>query len=180
MIRNFRSSYLGRSLREKILLVGLALIAIAMWLAHFGGQVADFWRAAHATSRQLAAQQQLLDNRAAIFASAEQAASKFDPARTLNGIALTTAATDLAANAGLNNTHADEEPDVSNGQFAVHTLHFEIPKADWPALLSFAEALQKQHPYISIENFQILADKVGDTHTANMVLSSVEIERAGP
>jgi hypothetical protein len=175
MIRTFRAYYLGRSLREKVLLVGFALIGIGMWLSHFSGQVGAFWREARATSVQLDAQKQLLDNRVAIIASAEQAASKFDPGSTLNGIALTTAATNLAADAGLNNTHADEEPDVSNGQFAVHTLHFEIPKADWTALLNFSQALQKRHPYISIENFQILADKVGNTHTANMVLSSVQI-----
>jgi hypothetical protein len=175
MIATFRAYYLGRSLREKALLVGFALIGIVMWFSHFSGQVADFWRETRVTTTELAAQKRLLDNRDAIFASAQQAASKFNPASTLNGLQLTTAATGLAADAGLNQTNAGEEPDVSNGEFAVHTVRFEISKADWTSLTNFSIALQKHHPYISIESFQILADKVGGTHTANMVLSSVEI-----
>jgi hypothetical protein len=175
MIATFRAYYLGRSLREKALLVGFALVGIVMWFSHFSGQVADFWRETRATTVDLAGQTRLLDNREAIIASAQQAASKFNPASTLNGLQLTTAATDLATDAGLNQTTIAEEPDVSNGEFAVHTVRFEISKADWSSLTNFSIALQKRHPYISIESFQIQADKVGGTHNANMVLSSVEI-----
>jgi hypothetical protein len=175
MIATFRAYYLGRSLREKALLAGFALIVVVMWFSHFAGQVGDFWREARVTTAELAAQTRLLNQRDAIFTSAQQAASKFNPASTLNGLQLTTAATGLAADAGLNQTNAGEEPDVSYGEFAVHTVNFEISKADWSSLTNFAIALQKRHPYISIKSFQIVADKVGGTHTANMVLSSVEI-----
>lgn len=155
--------------------MGFVLIGVVMWFSHVSGQVGDFWRETRETTVQLAAQTRLLNHRDAIFASAQQAASKFNPASTLNGLQLTSAATDLAAEVGLNQTNTLEEPDVSQGEFAVHTVNFEITKADWTSLTNFAIALQKRHPYISIESFQIVADKVGGTHTAHMVLSSVEI-----
>jgi len=180
MTRTFRAFYLGRSLREKVLLLCFALILIGVWLSHFCGQVVGFARQTHLINLQLAAQERLLADRDAISAAAEKAASRFDPSSTLNGIALTSTATNLATDAGLNNTRADEEPDVSNGQFAVHTVDFDIPKADWQSLQSFYLALQKRHPYISIEQFQILQDKASHTHTVNMKLSSVEIERDAP
>jgi hypothetical protein len=177
MIRTFRAFYLGRSLREKLLLVILFLVGIGIWLSHFCTRAEVFFAEARHTGNELNVQKQWLANREVIFASAEKAASKFDPSSTLSSIALTTAVTNLATDAGLSNTRADDEPDVSNGQFAVHTLRFEIPKADWDGLKTFYSALQARHPYITIETFQILQDKGNHAHTVNLVLSSVEIER---
>jgi hypothetical protein len=180
MIRTFRATYLARSLREKILIVCFALLLVGAWFSHFTDQMGAFWREARHTTSELTEQGMWLANRDTIEAAAQQAASKFDPSSTLSDIALTATATNLATDAGLSDIRADEEPDVSNGPFAVHTLHFEIPKADWQALQTFTLSIQKRHPYISIEQFQILGDKVSRTMTANMVLSSVEIARDNP
>ena len=179
MIRSFRAFFLGRAQRERVMLVIFALMLVGYAFSHFSDQVKRFWGESHHTSVELALQAQDLAARNDIMISAQKAAGQFDPARTLNAASLLATVTQLATDAGMVNVSGvpDQQEGASSGQFAVHTLHFTIPKTDWPSLLNFYVALRKLHPYIGIEQFNIGSSAGASAVNVDMRLSSVEIVR---
>ena len=180
MIRALRAFFLGRSLREEVLVVGFALLIFGWWFSAFEARAARFLHDAKQTSGELSSQAQWLANRGSIMAAAQESASRFDASRTLNSVALLTEVTNLSSEAGLASTRNETDPDESNGQFAVHTLRFEIQRADWTSLQNFMLSLEKRHPYIGVERFDLFVDKASKTHNVSLVLSSFEINRENP
>jgi hypothetical protein len=177
-----RALFLGRPLREKLLLVGFVLLATLFALSKVSARVAVFVRDARQTSRTLADQRQWLSNRTAIENAARQSVSIFDPARTLNGLQLQAAVVQMATDAGLTNTSTGMGSDVKSGPIAVHTLVFNITRADWDETLKpFYYSLLARAPYIGIEKCQIAAEggnpKLLD---ATFTISSVEIVHDAP
>ncbi len=178
MIRTLRTLFLTRLFREKVLLTGLALVAVLIWLSGFAGQAARHLRAAHRTTAALREQKLWLANQAAIEASARTAASHLEPSRTIDSIHLLSEVQAMAAEAGLRNVNIGDTQDVSNGQFAVHTLALTASKTDWATITAFYLALRERSPYIGIEQFGLLADKSNPSLlNANLRISSVEVVR---
>jgi hypothetical protein len=178
MIRTLRLLFLGRSLREQAMLAGLAVVLAAIGLSRFAGQVAGFWREQHSVTLDLADQARWLASRQEILQQADAAASRLDPARTLTGIQLFAAVSGMAADAGLNNIRSGEPVDERSGQFAIHTVRFDISRADWNSLWTFYHALQARSPYISIEQCAINADPPNPALlNLSVLVSSVEIVR---
>jgi hypothetical protein len=178
MIRTLRALYLGRLLREKLLLLAFFLFAVLIWLSSFNGRGQRFLRAAHTTTTTLKDQTMWLANREAIEGSAQKAASRLDAARTLDGTRLLAEVSNMARDAGLKSTASGETQDVSNGQFAVHSLQFSVSKADWPTFMTFYVALRDRSPYLGIEQFSLVADKANPALlNASLRISSVEIVR---
>jgi len=177
MIRAFRAFFLGRAQRERVLLVAFAVILVAMWFSHFSDQVRRFYGESRYTGNELAVQAQYIAASPAILASAQKSASLFDASSTLNGAGLLAAVKQMADDAGMANGRGDLDPDVTTGQFAVHTLHYQIPKTDWTSLLNFYVALRKRHPYIGIERFNVGSSPASTTVSVDLMLSSVEIVR---
>ena len=176
MIRTLRAYFFNRLLREKLLIVALILLGALLWLSSLGGRLGRFVDDARQTSVKLAEQKQWLAHRAAIQQDAAKAAAIFDPSRTLDSTQLIAAVNVIARDAGLNNTTSTEAQDVSNGQFAVHTLQFNISRVDWASLTTFYLALQQKAPYIGVEQFQLAADRANPfLLNVNMRISSVEI-----
>jgi hypothetical protein len=181
MIGTLRAFFLGRYLREKILLVALVLIVAVLWLSNLAGRLEHFRHDAYQTSLKLAEQRQWISHRAAIEASARKAASIFDPARTLDSTQLLAAVNAMARDTGLKTTTSAGSQEVSNGEFAIHSVQFNITKVDWESLQAFYGVLQQRTPYIGIDQFQLAADH-GNPNllSASLRISSVEIVRAAP
>ena len=98
--------------------------------------------------------------------------------RTLDGTRLLAEMSAMAREAGLLNTSGGESQDVGSGQFTIHTLEFNILKADWGSLKAFYVALQRRSPYIGIEQFQTTVDRANPALlNVNFRVSSVEIAR---
>ncbi|HVW21803.1 MAG TPA: hypothetical protein VHC86_11360 [Opitutaceae bacterium] len=180
MIRALRAFFLSRSLREEVLVVAFALLIFGWWFSGFEGRAARFLHDSHQTGSELDSQAQWLANRSKIMADSQEAASRFDASRTLNTTALLTEASNLASEAGLANPRGEPDPDQSNGQFSVHSLRFDIQRADWTSLQNFMLSLEKRHPYIGVEQFNLNVDKASKTHNVSLVLSSFEINRDNP
>jgi hypothetical protein len=180
MIRAFRAFFLSRSLREEVLVVAFALLLLGWWFSGFETRAGRFLHESRQTTSELNSQAQWLANRNAIMAAAQESASRFDATRTLNSTALLTEANNLASEAGLANPRGETDPDESNGQFSVHTLRFDLQRADWTSLQNFFLELEKRHPYIGIEQFSLNVDKASKTHNVSLVLSSFEITRDNP
>jgi hypothetical protein len=171
MIRALRAFFLGRSLREEIMVVAFILLIFGWWFSRFEARAAGFLHETKQTTSELNSQAQWLS---------KESASRFDASRTLNSTALLTEAHNLASEAGLPTPSGDLDPDESNGQFSVHTLRFQIQRADWTSLQNFFLALEKRHPYIGVEQFDLRVDKASKTHGVQLILSSFEISRDNP
>lgn len=177
MIRNLRAFFLGRLLREKLLLLAFVGIGVLWWAAGFSSRAGAFWRAQRATSLELADQRQWLARESVIEADAKKAASRLDSARTRNLSQLLADVSTLANEAGLKNTNTTAQRSVTSGQFSVHTVQLNANNVDWDVLTKkFYPALEAKVPYIGIEQF-ILAPAANRTHALVMRISSVEVAR---
>lgn len=180
MIRTLRAYFLGRLLREKVLLLAFILIGLAWWLTAFNRRALGFWRAQHSTTVELADQQRWLENRVKIEADAQKAASRLDPSQTLDANRLVSAINQAASEAGLKNNYgtSGSATTETNGQLKIHTVQYNVTGADYLTLEKFYLNLHKRAPYIGIEQFQ-LAGRGNNSPLLNMSLrvSSVEIPR---
>jgi hypothetical protein len=176
-MRALKAFFLSRLFREKLGLVALVALAALIWLSNFGRRAAGFWRIQHKTSTELATQAQWLANRVAIENEAVLAVKNLDPARTLDDTRLVGELSALASDNGLKFTN-DTPRTVRSGEFAVHTVQFVLPRADWEALKKFYLALTQRSPYIGIEQFTLAADRANPAQlNASLTVSSVEIIR---
>jgi hypothetical protein len=179
MIRTIRAYFLSRLLREKLLLLGFILIGALWWLSAFGGRAAGFLKERRATVVTLSEQQQWLNNRVAIEAAAQKAASRLDSGKTLDQTRLVNAVNQAAYDAGLRNNYAStSSASETNGQFTVHSVEYQVTNADYPTLARFYLNLHQRAPYIGIERFALASNR-GDVSklTLNLRISSVEIPR---
>jgi hypothetical protein len=176
-MRTLKAFFLGRLLREKLLLVAIAALVAVTLLSSFGKRAAAFWRQQRATTLTLAEQQAYLANRATIEAGAQLAVKNLDPARTLDDTRLVGELNALARSQGLRFTNETPQT-IRTGQFAVHTVQFNLQKSDWEALKRFYLELTKRSPYVGIEQFTLQADRVNPAQlNASLRVSSVELVR---
>jgi hypothetical protein len=176
MMLALRSFFLGRLLREKLLLVVFTLLGVLMWLSSYSKRAGAFWRAQHTTTVALADQQQWLDNRKALEESAKKAAQSLEPSKTLDGTRLLATVTSLASESGLRNTNSGQVTNESNGKIAMHTLPYTINRADWDSLKKFYLAVSAKSPYIGLERFALLSDRANPAQlNLSVTVTSVEI-----
>jgi type II secretory pathway component PulM len=180
MIRTLRAFFLGRLLREKILLIALALGIAIVWFSSWSGRLSRFWTEQSHTTTELKTQALWLANRGAIERAATTAAAQLIPSATLNANRLNAAVNGLATDSGLTGFHLDDPTDVSNGQFAVHTIPFSCSKVSFGALETFYLRLGQKAPYLTIESISIVAER-SDPSLLDIVLkiSSVEVGQSG-
>jgi hypothetical protein len=180
MILTLRAFFLGRLLREKILLIALALGVAIFWFSDWSGRVGKFWTEQRHTTSDLKTQALWLNNRAAIERAGTAATAQLNQADTLDSNKLVAAVNGLATDAGLK-FQIGAPADESLGQFAVHTVPLTMSGVAWEALLPFYVNLQHRAPYITIESMGVVAAP-GDPKNLNvaMKISSVEVVRSSP
>jgi hypothetical protein len=177
MTRSVRAFFLSRLLREKLLLVAFAGIAVVIWASGFSSRAGVFWRKQKATTAELKVQDQWLNNEQRIDQAAKKSAAQLEPSRTLDGTRLLTKVRQIANEAGLSNTITQGiTPPVTNGQFSVQTLSFQINDADWEKLKKFYVLLNQNSPYIAIDQF-ILSPRANNPAqlTLTLKVSAVEV-----
>lgn len=176
-MRAIRAFFLSRLLREKLMLVLLFGLGLAMWVSSFAARGGDAWRTHRRVSTELADQREWLANRERIEAESVQAVQNLDPARTLDDTRLVGELSALAREHNLRFTNDTPQTERS-GQFAVHTVQINLQRADWEALKHFYVALARRSPYIGIEQFALSADRSNPANlNAQLRVSSVEIVR---
>ncbi|MDB6093448.1 MAG: hypothetical protein JWM32_1010 [Verrucomicrobia bacterium] len=174
-MRALKAYFLRRLLREKILLVTITALVAATLLSTFGKRATAFWRTQRSTGVALQDQQKWLADRAGIEAAATKAVQNLDPARTLDDTRLVGELNALARSQGLKFTN-DTPQTVRSGEFAVHTVQFNLQKSDWDSLKRFYLELTKRSPYVGIEQFSLQAERASPAQlNASLRVSSVEI-----
>lgn len=173
-----RAFFLGRHLREKILLVVFVVLGAAIWASSVSTRGEVAWRDFQRTSSDLQEQSMWLSRREEIESAAAAAVAGLDSSRTFNDVQLSAELNAIANTAGLGgNTVSDSPRTEQTPQFQVHTLQVRVNRAEWPALERFYQAISERAPYINIEQFSISADREGRQLNATIRVSSVEIAR---
>jgi hypothetical protein len=179
MIRPLRAFFLSRLLREKLLLVGFAGIAVLIWGSGFSTRAGLFWKAQRTTTGELRLQEEWLHNEKRITETAEKAAGQLDPAKTLDGTRLFAAVRQLAQDAGLRNYSSPGlSPPVTNGQLSIHTLQFQVNNADWDGVKKFYLLLNQRAPYLAVDQFILSPNRANPAQlTLTLKVKSVEVTR---
>jgi hypothetical protein len=172
-----KTFFLKRALREKVLLLAFALLALAIAGSHALRRSTALWQDWRAARAEFAAQQLWLDHADAIAAQATAATRSLDPAQTLNGTRLVGELSALASQAGLTADIGTQRTEESTGQFSFHAVQVNFRRAELASLLRFYTALTARAPYIALEQFSIAADRA-NPGTLNVSLRVVSVELA--
>lgn len=178
-MKRLRRFFLSRLLREKLLLVALLGLAVAIWgsgaVRRLGETVSEHRRA----SADLGEQALWLGQRATIEAAAKAAVEHLDPARSFNAVRLNAELAAIATATGITkDVQTDSARTERINEFAVHTVQFTARRADYGALQRFYFELGKRAPYIGIEQFSISADRANPAQlNASIRVTSVELSR---
>jgi hypothetical protein len=177
MIRTLRALFLGRLLREKLLLVGFVLIGVLLWASSFSNRTGRLWRTQRATTTVLKEQQLWINNKPAIDRAAQKTADSLKPELTLDGLRLVAEVGELASKGGLHATSGATTKEGS-GQFTINTVEFSVAGAEWDALKKFYDALQQRAPYIAVKELALNAQAGRESLPSLRVrVSSFEVTR---
>lgn len=177
MIRSLRLFFLSRLLREKILLVAFAALGVGIWVSSLSTRIGQFRTAANTATAELENQAMWIGSRASIEAAAAQAAAQLDPARTLDSNALYAEVTNLINAAGIpanSLVNPQNRPDVTSGQFAIHTLDFTVNNVEWGPLKTFYASVLARAPYIGVSSFDLRPRVNTSQHQLVLRVSAIE------
>jgi len=170
-----KAFFLSRLFREKILLLGLVMLAAVTWLSSASSRTAHFWRDFRATSLLLDGQRELLEQQGRVEAEAKAAIEHLEPSKTFDGVRLQAEIAAIANRTGVINYTADNVQTERVSQFSMNSMPLTIRNADYATLVKFYTELSKQAPYIGIEQFRLSAANF--KHSVSMRVSSVEIAK---
>jgi hypothetical protein len=169
--------FLGRALREKILMLAFALLAVALWGSSVLGRARTRWADWHSAREEFATQQLWLNNADAIATRAAAATQSLEPARTLNATRLVGELSNLAAQSGLTADIGSQRTERTD-QFAFNTVQVNFRRSDFAPLLHFYSDLMKRAPYISVERFSLVTDRANPGQlNVSLRVASVELAR---
>ncbi len=169
--------FLSRLFREKILLLGLLFIGLAIWFSSYSKRAGLWMKSYSATSSVLTVQEQWLKEKAAIDARAAAAVQLLDASRTLSALRLQAELEQLARSSGLSLSTRDANTEKSS-QFSEHSLVAEMRNADYGSIVNFYKSIVARSPYIGIKSFQLYANPGNPAQLSlGMKITSVEITR---
>lgn len=174
MIRTLRAYFLGRALREKLMIVAILGVAVVMWATAYSSRLSRFLRAERATTAELKLQDSWIARRGEIEAATHQAASEMVPSNTLDLTELTVAIRQYAGEASINVTTQPVATTASTaGQFSIHQVRVDVINANWNAFTTFYRKLQARAPYIAITEFSAVptTGNPGQVRATMMVVS---------
>jgi hypothetical protein len=172
-MKNF---FLGRLLREKVLLLGFALLLVVVWGLSLAGRTVAFGREWRGLAVERATQEMWLQNQLAIETKAKAAAQRLDPRQTLDATRLVGVLNRLAAEAGLAADISAQNTQRTD-QLSFHTVQVSFRRVDMAALLRFYQTLAKHSPYVALEQFSLTVDRSAPGQL-NGTFRAVSVEQA--
>jgi hypothetical protein len=150
--------FLGRSGREKTLLLAFAGIAAVVWLLGTTGRIRALWQESNSLLAEQETQRTWLANRTVIEQRAAGAVRQLDPAQTLNGTRLVGELNTLALQAGLSAEVSGQRTERTV-QFAFHSAQVSFRRVELGALVRFYESLSARSPYVGLEQMTLTVDR---------------------
>jgi hypothetical protein len=174
-----KSWFIGRLLREKVLVLAFVLLGALIWLSTASESLKASLRAFRSAESTLATQQLWLNNQPAIEEAAAAAVRNLDPARTYNATDLVAQIMGMAGRSGL---AVNTEPPRTqrSPQFSVHTVQVTTRRAELASLLRFYQELAAKAPYLGLEQISVQGDRSAPGMiNATLQVASVELVREG-
>jgi type II secretory pathway component PulM len=172
-----KTFFMGRVLREKVLLLGFGLLVLIVWGVSLAGRTRIFWTEWRGLAAERASQQVWLDNRTDIEAKAKAATQRLDSKQTLDATKLVGELSKLATQAGLTADISGQSTQRTD-KFAFNTVQVGFRRADMGALIKFYQELSKRSPYIALEQFSLTVDRATPGQlSASFRAVSVELAR---
>ncbi len=175
-----KALFLGRLLREKVLVFAFVLLGALIWLSsamdHLGANTRGF----RSAGAELRTQAIWLNNRETIEEAAAAAARNLDPGKTYNATFLVAEVTAMARRSGL---AVNSEPPRTqrSPQFAVHTVQVSTRRAELAAVLRFYQELASKAPYLGLERISVQGDRSAPGMlNITMQIASVELLNTAP
>lgn len=150
--------FIGRLLREKVLVLAFVLLGALIWLSSASTHLSDNLRGFRSAESSLAEQALWLGNREAIEKAAKDAAANLDASKTYNATYLVAEIMGMAKRAGL---AVNTEPPRTqrSPQFAIHTMQVTTRRAELAAVLRFYQELAAKAPYLGLEQVSVQGDR---------------------
>ena len=171
-MKALKAWFLGRLLREKMLVLALVLTGAVIWLSSASSRLTKTMREFRLAQSQLATQQVWLDNQAAIEEAAAAAARNLDPAKTYDATALVSAVINMAKSAGVAVNTEPPRTGERSAQFAGHSVQVVARRAELASVLRFYQDLSSRAPYIGLKELSIQ----GDRSAPGMINFTMKIE----
>ena len=151
-----KTFFLHRTLRERMLLLAFAVLALAWWGSSALGRAARSRQEWVSLLTERTEQDLWLKNSGAITTQAAAAAKQLDPGRTLDSAQLLAELNQFSA--GLNAEIGAQRTDKTTG-FAMHSLQVNLRRVDLPSLLRVYQQIAGRAPYIGIEQCSLTVDR---------------------
>lgn len=173
-----RSLFLTLSLRERVLLVlFLATIAV-LWALYLTRSLQRDANNLRASAQQLADQEFLFSREDDIALRLAEALANLDSGRTYSASQLVGKIDVLARSLGAIRSYDLSAPITQDGDiFATHLVRLRIDQGNIDALVAFNEAIQRETPYIVLNQCQISANQRDPRLLdASFEISSIELK----
>jgi len=171
-----KAFFLSRVLREKILLLGLILMAAGTWLVSATHRTTRFWNLFSETSNSLKWQRELLSQQGQVEAEATAAIKYLDPSKTFDNLRLQAEVDAVLRRTGITSGYTfDPVQTERSNQISINSMPMTIRNADYATLVKFYTELSKQAPYVGIDQFRLTVNNF--KHSVSMRVSSIEVAK---
>lgn len=171
-----RPLFLSLSLRERLLIVTFILVMLGIWGLYLNRALRTDFATHRSASVELETQALLFGSEDAIKQRLEEALANLDSARTYSANQLEGRIDDLARGLGLKfdlSSAVTQDSDI----FATHVLRLRIDNGNLSDLVRFNAEIQKESPYIVLNQCQISANQRDQRLLdASFEISSIELK----
>ena len=162
-----------KSVRERVLMTALLLIAMATWGSSLLGRTRQFQLEWTSSSMELSEQLTTLQSKAQVDERTAKVTAELDPKQTLNSAEafaeVSRLAQGLPAEIGAQRTDRTEN-------FAMNSLQVKIRRVGLEPLLKFYKELRLKGPYLNIDQCSISVDRAAPGQiNADFRIYSVEV-----
>lgn len=165
--------------REQFLVTTFVVLGALLWISSALGRVRTHWIEWRLARSDVATQQLWLSRQKEIEAAASAAVRNLDPARTYDATRLVSTVTSLATSASLTPS-IDSPVTQRTPQFAYHTVKVSFRRAPLAALLNFYDELNKQNPYLNLEQVAMQTERSAPgLLDVTLQISATQITRGG-
>lgn len=166
----------SKSIRERVLMTALLLVALATWGSSLFGRTRQFKTEWTSSAVELKDQLATLKSKAQVDDRTTKVTAKLDPARTFNAAAAFAEVNRLAQ--GLPSAEIGQQRTDRTENFAMNSLQVTVRQAGLEPLLKFYKELSLQAPYLNIDQCSLSVNRATPGQiTATFRIYSVEVLR---
>lgn len=172
-----RLLFLRWSLRERSLVTAVLVTCLLAWAIYLIRDLRSQVVAFQNSGRDLESQQEILGRSEAAQLRLKAALQDLDSSRTFSAQQLEGKIDDMAREIGFSRFDLSSASTIESDIFATHQLRLRIDRGNLGDIIRFNDALQKETPYIVLNQFLITANRRDPRQLdTNFEISSFELK----